>query len=156
MSDLIKRDEVWQALHNIGGCDAGTDIWADGWDKAIDAAIGIVETLPAAKEDTPSKMTEAEQIEVLNRNVLAHGTNFETGIAMEECAELIQAISKVRRYGFVGKYKDNLLEEIADVDIVLTELTMIFDIEGEEFYSVLDRKVQRIKERLEESKDKRL
>ena len=36
------------------------------------------------------------------------------------------------------------------MDIVLTELMMMFDIEGEEFYSVLDRKVQRIKERLEE------
>ena len=71
---------------------------------------------------------------------------------MEECAELIQAISKVRRYGFVGKYKDNLLEEIADVDIVLTKLMMMFDIESEEFYSVLDRKVQRIRTRLKERK----
>ena len=87
---------------------------------------------------------------ILDENIKAHGTDFEVGIAMEECAELIQAISKVRRYGFVGKYKDNLLEEIADVNIVLTELVMMFDIELEEFYSVLDRKVQRIKERLEE------
>ena len=100
--------------------------------------------------------TTAEYAAIFDENIKAHGTDFEAGIAMEECAELIQAISKVRRYGFVGKYKDNLLEEIADVDIVLTELTMMFDIEGEEFYSVLDRKVQRIKERLEESKDKRL
>ena len=98
----------------------------------------------------------AEYAAIFDENIKAHGTDCEAGIAMEECAELIQAISKVRRYGFVGKYKDNLLEEIADVDIVLTELTMMFDIEGEEFYSVLDRKVQRIKERLEESKDKRL
>ena len=59
-------------------------------------------------------------------------------------------------YGFVGKYKDNLLEEIADVDIVLTELTMMFDIVPDEFFSIRDRKVQRIKERLEENKDKRL
>ena len=58
---------------------------------------------------------------------------------MEECAELIQAISKVRRYGFVGKYKDNLLEEIADVDIVLTELTMMFDIDPDEFLKQIEK-----------------
>ena len=93
---------------------------------------------------------------ILADNIKAHGVSEETVIAMEECAELIQAISKVRRYGFGGQYKDNLIEELADVNIVIIELMMMFDIEGEEFYSVLDRKVQRIKERLEESKDKRL
>lgn len=51
MSDLIKRSEVWQALHNIGGCGADPDSWADGWDKAIDAAIEAVEKLPAACSD---------------------------------------------------------------------------------------------------------
>ena len=92
----------------------------------------------------------AEYAAIFDENIKAHGTDFEAEIAMEECAELIQAISKVRRYGFVGKYKDNLLEEIADVDIVLTELTMMFDIDPDEFFSIRDRKVQRIKERLEE------
>ena len=99
---------------------------------------------------SPLEDKTAEYAAIFDENIKAHGTDSEAGIAMEECAELIQAISKVRRYGFVGKYKDNLLEEIADVDIVLTELTMMFDIESEEFYSVLDRKVHRIKERLEE------
>ena len=150
MSDLIKRDEVWQALHNIGGCDAGTDIWADGWDKAIDAAIGIVEALPAAKVDTTSKITEAEQIEVLNRNVLAHGTNFETGIAMEECAELIQAISKVRRYGLIGKYKSNIIEEIADVNIIILELALMYDLSYEDIAKEMDRKIERLKLRLDD------
>ena len=93
---------------------------------------------------------------ILDDNIKAHGNNEETVIAMEELAELIQAISKVRRYGFDGQHKDNLIEEIADVDIVLTELTMMFDVDDKDFYSVLDRKVQRIKERLEENKDKRL
>lgn len=95
----------------------------------------------------------AEYAEIFYENIKAHGTDFEAGIAMEECAELIQAISKVRRYGFVGKYRDNLLEEIADVDIVLTELTMMFDVDPDEFFDIRDRKVQRIRKRLE---DKRL
>ena len=104
----------------------------------------------------PLEDKTAEYAAIFDENIKAHGTDFEAGIAMEEWAELIQAISKVRRYGFVGKYRDNLLEEIADVDIVLTELTMMFDIVPDEFFSIRDRKVQRIKERLEENKDKRL
>lgn len=92
-----------------------------------------------------------EYAAIFDKNIKAHGTDFEAGIAMEECAKLIQAISKVRRYGFVGKCRDNLLEEIADVDIVLTELMMMFDIVPDEFFKIRDRKVQRIKERLEEN-----
>ena len=91
-----------------------------------------------------------EYAAVLEGNIKEHGVAFETVIAMEELAELIQAISKVKRYGFVGEYRDNLIEEIADVDIVITELLMAFNVSEDEFFSVLDRKIQRIKSRLEE------
>lgn len=88
---------------------------------------------------------------ILEENIKAHGVNEETVIAMEECAELIQAISKVRRYGFGGQYKDNLIEEIADVDIVITELLMMFDILPCEVESIMDSKIQRIKKRLDKT-----
>ena len=91
-----------------------------------------------------------EYAAILEENIKEHGIVEETVIAMEECAELIQAISKVKRYGFVGEYRDNLIEEIADVDIVITELLMAFNVTEDEFFSVLDRKIQRIKSRLEE------
>lgn len=48
MNDCIEREAVWNALNEIGGCGAEADSWADGWDKAINAAIRIVEKLPAA------------------------------------------------------------------------------------------------------------
>ena len=86
---------------------------------------------------------------VLEENIRENGVALETVVAMEECAELIQAISKVKRYGFVGEYRDNLIEEIADVDIVITELLMAFNVTEEEFFSVLDRKIQRVKSRIE-------
>ena len=89
---------------------------------------------------------------ILADNIKAHGVSEETVIAMEELAELIQAISKVKRYGFVGEYKDNLIEEIADVDIVITELLMMFDISQDEFYNVIDKKIQRLRKRLEEKR----
>lgn len=87
---------------------------------------------------------------ILEENIKAHGKELETTVAMEELAELIQAVSKVKRYGFRDEYKDNLIEELADVDIVIAELMMLFDVSTEEFYGVMDRKVQRIKKRLEE------
>ena len=89
-----------------------------------------------------------EYSEILADNIKAYGVVEETVIAMEECAELIQAISKVKRYGLVGEYKDNLIEEIADVEIVITELLMMFDILPCEVESIMDSKIQRIKRRL--------
>lgn len=158
MSDLIKRSEVWQALNNIGGCGADPDSWADGWDKAIDAAIEAVEKLPSAEAEqakTGSEKREVrveginlEQVNVLNCNICAHGADFEAGIAMEECAELIQAISKVRRYGLISEYKANLIEEIADVSIVTHELALMYGLSDNDIAKEIDRKIKRIKRRL--------
>ena len=49
-------------------------------------------------------------------------------IAMEELNELSQAISKYIRYGDV----EPLLEEYADVEVVLEELRQLFDIKKKE------------------------
>lgn len=46
-------------------------------------------------------------------------------IASEECAELIQSITKVKRYRFHDKYEDNLHEEVADVLICIAELVCL-------------------------------
>ena len=91
-----------------------------------------------------------EYASILEENIKEHGVVLETVIAMEECAELIQAISKVKRYGFVGEYRDNLIEEIADVSIVIREIMMIFRISDGDINEVIDSKIQRIKKRLEE------
>ena len=89
-----------------------------------------------------------EQIEILHKNIKRHGHATEMFIAAEEAAELIQAISKVRRYGYIGEHKDNLIEEIADVSIILQELKMMFDITDADVEKKIDFKIQRIKDRL--------
>lgn len=66
-------------------------------------------------------------------------------IAMEELAELQQAISK----GIRGKLdKDNLTEEIADVYIVLDWIKSYFSIDGEELAKWFKHKENRIVDRL--------
>lgn len=89
-----------------------------------------------------------EQIEILRKNIKRHGHTTEMFIAAEEAAELIQAISKVRRYGYIGEYVDNLIEEIADVSIILQELKMMFDTTDADVEKKIDFKIQRINDRL--------
>ena len=45
--DYIEREYVIKKLNAIGGCDAAED-WAKGWDEAVNEAIKIVESAPAA------------------------------------------------------------------------------------------------------------
>lgn len=66
-------------------------------------------------------------------------------IAMEELAELQQAISK----GIRGKLnKDNLTEEIADVYIVLDWIKSYFSVNDEELAKWFKHKENRIVDRL--------
>lgn len=54
-----------------------------------------------------------------------NGDDLTLTIASEECAELIQSITKVKRYGFHDEYEDNLHEEVADILICIVELVSL-------------------------------
>lgn len=72
-------------------------------------------------------------------------------IAMEECAELIQAISKGKR----GKLdKDNLAEEIADVLICMELINEIYDVDEKEIEKWFKKKAIRVIERLDKGEFK--
>lgn len=74
-----------------------------------------------------------------------YGKELQTTVCMEECAELIQAISKEKR----GKHdKYHLVEEIADVSICLEILKEVYCISDEELQSVIYSKQQREVERM--------
>jgi NTP pyrophosphatase (non-canonical NTP hydrolase) len=76
-------------------------------------------------------------------------------VAMEECAELIQAISKSIRYENSGTYRENLKEEIADVLIMIETLKIMHEITDDEIQWYIDfknereRKVEEVLIRLE-------
>ena len=93
-------------------------------------------------------MTQTEK-DLYERNIRYHGTQQETTIAMEECSELIQAISKCKRYGgFIDKHRDNLIEEIADVLIVINELQLIYDISDNDIENIKNTKMDRMDYRI--------
>lgn len=44
---MIDADRLRDEVNAIGGCDAQKGSWADGWDKAIDECIRLIEEAPA-------------------------------------------------------------------------------------------------------------
>ena len=83
--------------------------------------------------------------------LLAHfGEDAQSVIHMEECAELIQAISKMDRYGGDAEY-ENLVEEMADVLICLQQLQMIYEIPDHMIQGLVYQKCARQEARMHES-----
>lgn len=92
--------------------------------------------------------------ELLEANIDEHGFVIELVVAMEECAELAQAISKIiRDRTFANKQLiDHLSEEMADVTIMLDELGMIFK-NTCDVAAWRKRKLERMEKRLEETEN---
>lgn len=87
-----------------------------------------------------------------------YGYEVQSNQLVEECAELIQAISKYRRATAGGgqplaDYKrtvvlENLIEEIADVEIMLEQIKYLLQIPEDELEAVKIFKVKRTRERM--------
>ena len=84
--------------------------------------------------------------DIIKRSIEHYGKDVQSTVCMEECAELIQAISKQKR----GEPdKSNLAEEMADVIICIEMLKQIYNITEDEIYSWVitkqERTIKRIK-----------
>ena len=90
---------------------------------------------------------------IFKKSIEVYGKEAQSRQAMEECAELIQAINKCLRYPNKEECKNNLIEEICDVEIMLFQLKEMFGITNDavEIYKLL--KAKREKERLEKLND---
>lgn len=76
-----------------------------------------------------------------------HGNENQIEQAIEECSELILALQKLKRHGLYDNVRLlQVNEEIADVDIMIGQLKMIFEIEIIENFKCekLDREILRI------------
>ena len=78
-----------------------------------------------------SDVAVAENRETFSECVTRYGSSAQIMMTLEEAGELIQAIAKTQRAmkgsGDIREAVDHLSEEIADVKIMLSQLTMIFD-----------------------------
>ena len=84
-----------------------------------------------------------------------YGADHQSLVACEELGELIRAVSKMRRAAAAGTDNwdayENLVEEIADVLIVLEQLQEMYEIPNHGIQSVVFQKCARQEERMYES-----
>ncbi len=121
-------------------------------DEAITLLEALTDTRPAHRYPEPEP---PEQIAKLQSIAEHYGKAPQMAIAQEECAELIQAISKVRRGGETAETLHHLAEELADVRIMCAQLAGLFNVARAvndcEVYK-LDRQLKRIQEEAEHGK----
>ena len=85
--------------------------------------------------------------EIIKNSIKHYGVDAQSTVCMEECAELIQAISKEKR----GKHDDkHLAEEIADVLICISMLQDMYEIDSSDIQLWIDLKQKRIVERMKQ------
>lgn len=90
--------------------------------------------------------------EDIKRLIEAHGEEETLDICFEECGELIQAISKMKRLKRAGKSLNyiDLLSEMADVLISIEMLKEVAGLASSHVEKMVDIKMTRNMERIEE------
>lgn len=92
-----------------------------------------------------------EQMRNLNTIVETYGNDAQEDMAIEECSELIKAILKFRHSDEkTAEMRDAVIDEIADVQIMLTQLGIVFNCVAEVEDRIdfkINRQMGRIKER---------
>lgn len=86
-------------------------------------------------------------LEIIKKAIATNGTLMQQVVAMEEMSELIKELSKSIR----GEdNKQNIITEIADVKVCLQELQLIYKLDDETIEKEIDKKVERLKGRLDD------
>lgn len=87
-----------------------------------------------------------------------YGYEEQSNQLIEECAELIQALSKYHRASGKGQpiadYQkttvlDNIIEEIADVEVMLEQIKYLLNISEDDISAVIQAKTIRQKKRMQ-------
>ena len=98
-------------------------------------------------------ITESEMHRLLETAQANYGYANQVVVAIEELCELGAILSKYPRYDFhddaVEAMKSKVVEETADVFIMLRHIQMIFGIQPNELDEMIDKKLERLKRWLE-------
>lgn len=93
-----------------------------------------------------------------------YGFDAQTNQLIEECAELIQAVNKYKRQFLRGQPvressdgktpRDMIVEEIADVEVMLCQIKYLLHITDLEVEDIAENKIERTMMRMEESNER--
>lgn len=93
-----------------------------------------------------------EEEALCHRALLVFGSTAQRLKACEECGELIRAISRcdltISDEEKVKRSKDNLVEEIADVEVMIHQMLLLYGIDAWDIEKVKVEKLSRLKDRL--------
>ena len=91
-------------------------------------------------------MTNQEIFDTYNKVIAMYGEEAQKLMAIEEMSELTKEICK----DFRAKLdREHLIAEMADVTITIDQLMMMYEISDKEIQQMRERKIERLKERLE-------
>ena len=93
-------------------------------------------------------MTQEEQRKIQQTALNTHGIIKQQWMLIEECGELLNAIAKSKR-DRAGK--DEIITELADVSIIVEQMAFFYG--EEDFNKEKERKLLRLKERLQKHID---
>ena len=95
-------------------------------------------------------MDHKEIIATYKQAIETYGVRAQKLMAIEEMSELTKEICKDFR-GLLDR--EHLIEEVADVTITIDQLMIMYEISGKEIQQMCEKKVERLKERLEKQND---
>ena len=88
------------------------------------------------------------KVDVFKKAIEIYGADMQLNVAIEEFSELTKEICKYKRG---SKNIPNIIEEIADCYIMLSQLQIIFNLDFTEIAEWVDKKVERLKGRLKDN-----
>ena len=103
----------------------------------------------------PECLFTEKDLQVLQRARETYGAHKQIGVAAEECTELAKELIKSFRYDSfddaVKNTKENVIDEVADVLIVLNHVFTLFNITPEDLQPHITKKLQRLEYWLDNS-----
>ena len=96
-------------------------------------------------ETQPDTEVVTKIVNACHKAVELWGPEFQKDMCIEECAELIDSIQKNRRNRAT---LEDIMEEIADVQIMLIQMRVILN-NDDEYWKVFNSKLKGLEERIE-------
>jgi len=94
-------------------------------------------------------LKDEEKTEILLEAINVYGLSNQLLVLSEECSEVIKEIMKIKRWHKTSDKWQSLIEEIADLDVVLDQFKLIYI---DDILEAKDKKMERLKGRLQEQK----
>lgn len=151
MSEEIKTEGIVKSLRVCARFDACEKCIFANEDARCSRSL-MEEAADRLERFANAGKTAQDDERIMRQAIETYGVQAQCDVAVEEMAELTKAIMKIRRvaddYEKTQVALDNLLEEIADVDIMIEQMKIMWGPKQVEEYC--RKKLERLAKRLED------